>query len=444
MTAAVDLPVPAMLPATDPTSEAAGVALDIAARLADPAVLADAITASRRQTEFPNLVWRPASLASGHPGVALLCAVLAACRPDDGWDRVGHTHLHEAVTALARAHRADISLYSGLAGIGVAADLLADGRGDRYRRLLDGVDAALVPPVRVSAQRLRAAHGCAAGDINVVSGLSGVGVYLLRRRRHEAVKRALDEVLTCLAGLLSDAGEPRRWHTPAALSGESLRESYPGGHHNCGLAHGVPGPLALLSIATREGAEVADGREAIEAAAAWLARHAVEDEWGPNWPNAVPLNPANQPAAPPSSRASWCYGGPGVARALWLAGEALDADEYRALALAAIRAALARPPEVQALASPTFCHGTAGLLQITRQFAADTGQLDLITAARDLTASVLAAYQPDSRLSYRHLETPGVLVDHPGLLDGAAGVALTLLAAGGHTQTQWDRVFLLS
>lgn len=196
MTVAVDVAMPAVLPAAVLTSEAVGVALDIAARLADPVVLADAISASGRQTGFPSLVWRPASLASGHPGVAVLCAVMATCRPDEGWDRVGHTHLGEAVTALAGGHRADVSLYGGLAGIGVAADLLAGTRGDRYRRLLDGVDAALVPPVLVSARRLRAAHGCAADDIDVVSGLSGVGVYLLRRRRHEAVKRALDDVLT--------------------------------------------------------------------------------------------------------------------------------------------------------------------------------------------------------------------------------------------------------
>ncbi|MGZ4434399.1 MAG: lanthionine synthetase C family protein, partial [Trebonia sp.] len=263
---------------------------------------------------------------------------------------------------------------------------------------------------------------------------------------------------TALADLLAAARDPRRWHTPARLSSESLLEAYPGGHHNCGLAHGVPGPLALLSIAMIEAVPeelggLVDGpriRAAIAVTAHWLADHRTADAWGPTWPNAVPLADAGDRAAPAggyqgsgSSRATWCYGSPGVARALWLAGSATEDDELRALALTAMRAALARPAEVRGITSPTLCHGTAGLLQIAHRFAEDTGLPDLAEARDALLGELVAAYDPEAILGYRNVEPSGARVDQPGLLEGAAGVALTLLSAGG-ASSAWDRALLLA
>jgi hypothetical protein len=42
------------------------------------------------------------------------------------------------------------------------------------------------------------------------------------------------------------------------------------------------------------------------------------------------------------------------------------------------------------------------------------------------------------------MEAGGRRVDNPGLLDGAPGVALALLAACCPAEPTWDRLFLLS
>jgi hypothetical protein len=157
-----------------------------------------------------------------------------------------------------------------------------------------------------------------------------------------------------------------------------------------------------------------------------------------------PLPRAEPPTAPTLGRATWCYGAPGVARSLWLAGLASDTAEYRDVAIAAIRASVARPREGQGRPSPTFCHGTAGLLQIVLRFAVDTGLRDLAAAADSLTEELLAAHRPDSLLGYQNMEPGDALVDQPGLLDGATGVALALLSAGGQAPGSWDRMFLLA
>jgi hypothetical protein len=47
-------------------------------------------------------------------------------------------------------------------------------------------------------------------------------------------------------------------------------------------------------------------------------------------------------------------------------------------------------------------------------------------------------------LGFRSLEPAGNAVDQAGLLDGAPGVALVLLAAATDAEPTWDRLFLLA
>ncbi len=223
--------------AADVRAPAADVARAVADRLADQAVLDTAVTAARTQTTFPASVgWRGHTIANGYAGTALLFAAVDARRPDEGWDRVGHRHLTAAVTAMRASRVTSPSLFGGLAGVGFAAMTLAAGR-DRYQRLLASVDGALLPKVVRAARRVDAASGCGVSEFDVISGLAGIGAYLLGRRHDAAVGRVLPVLVGALTRLLADAGEPRRWHTPADLVGEAMRGAYPYGAHNCWLAH---------------------------------------------------------------------------------------------------------------------------------------------------------------------------------------------------------------
>jgi hypothetical protein len=114
------------------------------------------------------------------------------------------------------------------------------------------------------------------------------------------------------------------------------------------------------------------------------------------------------------------------------------------LAIEAMQAVYRRPMPARYIDSPTFCHGVAGLLQITLRFANDTGLALFADAAAGLTEWLLSAHEPDSLLGYRNWEPGGTRVDQPGLLDGAPGVMLTLLAAATDLEPSWDRAFLLA
>ena len=429
---------------------ASAAASDIGGRLKDTAFLKTVTELAVQQSPFPYLIQtNPPGISSGNAGLAILFAMLDTCFPEEGWDAGGHQHIQLAARSLEANYGlgCGLSLFTGLSGMAFATWCLSHN-GTRYQKLLAALEQHLLPAVTNQAQRVldERPHGCNDSLYDVITGLTGMGAYLLCRREEPAAAQALQTVLASLVYLTEEQDGLPHWHVPAHMvPREHWYEHYPDGYLNCGLAHGIPGPLALLSQARRFAIKVEGIDEAITRSADWLIAHYREDEWGINWPVACPIDHfLATPDFDGNSRTAWCYGTPGVARALWLAGMALDRPIYRAVALNGMRSVYRQPLSVRRIDSPTFCHGIAGLLHITLRFANESGEVFFHEAARALTEQLLELYQPETLLGYLHQESPGISVDHPWLLDGVAGVALVLLAAAQPREPIWDRLFLLS
>ncbi|MGI5229855.1 lanthionine synthetase C family protein [Actinoallomurus sp. CA-142502] len=333
-----------------------------------------------------------------HAGCAQLYAALHGLEPEAGWDEIGHRFLRSGLTTAGPA-----GLFNrGLAGLGVAAALLKGGTG-RYGNLLAKVDGAIA---------LVENH-------DLIEGVTGVGVYLLMRplpSKRQAVVRSLAKA--------ADGDPP--FHVPPHRVPQAW--SLPRGYADCGLAHGAAGPLALLALLSEEHADVPAGT--IARIADWLRDAAHTDEWGIAWPAGI----AGRDRLPSPRRASWCYGVPGIARALWLAGRALDEPGYQELAREAMAALLDHPEAWGIGDSPNLCHGLGGLLLVTAAFAADDPRF--AAPARELLDRILGAFDPDLPLGFD--------TDGPGLLTGAAGVALTLLTVTGDRPDPAARPFLVA
>ena len=86
----------------------------------------------------------------------------------------------------------------------------------------------------------------------------------------------------------------------------------------------------------------------------------------------------------------------------------------------------------------------AGLLCIPLRFRQETADDDFSSFGRALLAELEGMYEPESLLGFRTSGPTGGRIDQAGLLDGAPGIAMALLAASTDHPPTWDRLFLLS
>jgi hypothetical protein len=83
-------------------------------------------------------------------------------------------------------------------------------------------------------------------------------------------------------------------------------------------------------------------------------------------------------------------------------------------------------------------------VQVGLRFAVDTGDAELLAGVRVEVQRLLDWYDPSHLYGYRSIGSGSSRLDRADLLDGAAGVALVLLAAATDVPPAWDRVFLVA
>jgi hypothetical protein len=374
-----------------------------------------------------GLPWHPMSLADGFSGVALLFGALG--RPADA---------HRQLAAAIAAKRPPTEgLFDGLPSVAFAARFLARSCGG-YAGLLRRLDplVADVAERRIAEESRRLDEhrpGAPMRAYDAAFGLAGIGRYLLAAGEDQ--RPALEHTLRYLVRLTESVtvrGKPvPGWFTtdPTTLA---TPVEHPDGHLNLGLAHGVAGPLAMLALAYRAGYRVGGHAEAIHRITAWLLARRGTDRHGPYWPAVVPL--AHELAATVAglapARVAWCYGAPGIGRAVQLAALALGEPAWTAEAVGTLTAALRRPWEHSGIRDAGLCHGSAGVLTATALIAEATADAELHERLAALRAHATQGAVPGERL---------------GLLDGLTGTVLALRATVDPvTEPAWPAALLLA
>ncbi|MGP4103418.1 lanthionine synthetase LanC family protein [Nonomuraea sp. KM90] len=372
--------------------------------------------------------WRPSSFSMGGAGLAVMCAAFDEVLPGQGWDHAGHALLADGVEYVT-ASLGDHSLFTGAVGF-AAAVWMSSRSGERYHGLLRQLDDLLLPRMRAQAE----APAIGPGVYDVVNGLSGWAGFLCCRASSPEVFSVARAVALALADVLREGGLRRM-----------IRNASDGLVVDCGVAHGVAGLLAALSLLESHfrfaSLRIESG---IRWAGNWLVERAAAVGECILWPDAVALQPAEHGGGGslPVHAGSWCHGSSGIVRALYLAGEAVDEPGFRGLAVEAMRSHCEKEPELR---SPSVCHGLAGQLLLTLAFAKDTNDAIFVQAGKSMTQQLYERYRANCPLGFREVEGEGLTeVDHPGLLRGAAGTALGLLAGHIEQPPQWGRLLLLS
>nr|WP_244981572.1 lanthionine synthetase C family protein [Corallococcus exercitus] len=375
------------------------------------------------------------SLARGEAGRAVLFDALAQAHGDARHRAASEALLERATEALG-AETLGPDLYDGFTGIAWAVQHVQRPSESPEEDPLTDIDAALEDFLQTRPWTHR---------YDLVSGLVGMGVYALERLPRDGARRCLEAVVARLGELAERTPEGLRWKTQAGHVPARLQGEHPEGSFNLGVAHGMAGVLIVLGGAVAAGVEAA--RELLHGGWTWFMARRGEDSAPARFPTRVGAR--NEPLTWPR-RPAWCYGDPGVALGLHTLARAVGNAAWEAQALTLCLEAAGRWKDVAAVKDGGLCHGSAGLAHLYNRLFQTTGEPAFETASRFWFHQLLSVHrQPGLGVAgFRALEqfddgTDG-WTDNPGLLAGATGIALALLAATSSAEPSWDRMLLMS
>jgi lantibiotic modifying enzyme len=380
---------------------------------------------------FPAAAGVDASLGGGRAGVAVFFAYLERSGHGPGTAAAAH-YLEEAMDAVA-SEPMNTMLYAGFPGVAWAATHLRDALFE------PGTDDPAADVDELLREHLDRSPWT--GDHDLIRGLVGLGVYALERLPHPAAEDCLKRIVGHLAAAGRRGPQGVTWWTdPRWLPGD-YGALHPKGFYDLGVAHGVPGVIALLGAAYAAGIAADTARPLLADALAWLLdqQQVIDGELTfPYWVKEDWI---------PKTRLAWCYGDPGVAAALLGAARRVGEPALEREALAIAHRAAARPPERSGVVDAGVCHGAAGLGHVFNRLAQATGDGRLAETARSWFEQALAMRRPGQGVGGYQAwgPPPGAETtwwDDPSLLTGAAGIGLALLAAATDVEPSWDRVLL--
>jgi lantibiotic modifying enzyme len=284
------------------------------------------------------------------------------------------------------------------------------------------------------------------GDYDLIGGLVGVGLYALERlptrKGGILARRCLTRIVNRLEEMAVETTEGLAWFTSAELLPAWQREEAPEGYYNLGLAHGIPGVIALLGHTYAAGVQRHKTRRLLEGSVNWLLNQKLPSDAGSCFSPKV--GPGIERVY---SRSAWCYGDPGVAIALLSAARSVGEKSWEEEALKIARRSAERPPDQAGVRDAGLCHGSAGLAHIFNRIYQATGEILFQKTARFWYERTLQFRQPGKGVAgfqscFPKRDGTAHWIDDPGLLTGAAGIALALHTAFTSTKPEWDDFLL--
>jgi lantibiotic modifying enzyme len=365
------------------------------------------------------------SLSRGWAGFAVAFQSLFRATREERWNEYSHRAIENCAKRLLENRLHSCGLYGGLAGVALAIRYCAPSAKSESR-LATSCYALLVAQTREQLITLRANNdaGIPWTTYDVISGLSGSLLALFDYAGVE--ENVIHDLINALIELLRlrPNGNPGTFTSNNQINAPALRGQFPSGGYNTGLAHGISGIIACLSLATNRNPSP-ETQAALEKACDWLVSVARTDKYGLYWYPCEDRSDHGIVAATLTS--GWCYGSPGIAVALASGGAACGRQDFLETAHGVLSAALVRCPSSS---TPGLCHGTAGVYEIVKWFCRSFDDRDLRTWSEKLRENL-------------QTNLPELLASAPEFLEGYAGIICSLVDTED-APIPWQRVLTLA
>lgn len=385
--------------------------------------IADILVAEKKLFEKDKI-----GLMNGRAGVALFYfyyARYAQCE-------VSHYRALEILTEVFDFLNGEHSLHShasGLAGVGWLVEHLKrenflDAATDE---ILADVDAVIYPLMIDQIKE---------GKYDFLHAATGHAAYFLSRLPTPRAAEYLEHFVTELESISSkDQGGGIKWQDHFSL-GSDEKTTY-----NLGMAHGMPAIVVFLSKMIKCNQAVEKTLPLLTGIMQYILQQKLDKEkYGCYFPDRV-----FEGALPIPSRMSWCYGDMGPALALWQAARVTNNKDWENDAMDIFIYSTGR--RSSGVPDAGLCHGTAGLAHIYNRLFHYTGkEIFKETAQYWFGQTLRMAEFADGLAGYkkRVSQEMGDWVNSATLLDGIAGIGLSLMAAVSDSEPAWDECLFIS
>lgn len=343
-----------------------------------------------------------------------------------------------------------LGLFGGLAGLGWTIQTLQRWTPSLYqfnsRQIETPIDTESTEGVlRTIDDYIEIAlnKGIGGQSYDLISGLVGIGTYLLNRDRSDSrtellrmIVRHLHDASTMTAdgiSWLSDAAVLRYW--------EGVETD---NYFNLGVAHGVPGALFFLSEAAAAEIERETSLSLLHGGLNWLFanRCTQSNSQFKRWISRTSFSNAHPLA--------WCYGDLGVTVILSLIAKRTRSNQWLSVGCELVDHVCKVGAANPSFRDPSLCHGSAGVAYLFYRLYEIWNRHDCLEIARRWQAHTLNLRRPGHPCGGYLFRTGGRKGDavawgtSSSLLSGSAGVGLVLLSMTWHGHSEWNRMLLLS
>lgn len=424
-------------------------------------IVLDPKNVNKNSTSPKSVYWNDLSLMDGFPALVVFFATLDQIYPQEKFDLITHRYILEIKDIIEKdGLPQNASLYDGTAGL-CCAIAFASKQRTRYSKLLSSLEdilsrqlsEAYIPQIEENLNQKKPINY---KFYDAIQGLSGIGLYLIQNNVTEKSNHLIEKLLHLSIQITSPIEYHQHlvpgWLCPAEFLIEKEDQlQNPHGIFNMGLSHGVPSLLGFMSIALKAGIQVPGQVQAMHTIIDWLKSKITKYENVQFFQPRTTFDQQINNMAPTSknlvNREAWCYGTPGVARTLYLAGIALNDVDTVNFATEAFLSIFERPYEQWKLAGPTFCHGTAGVFLITHLMAKDLQSNFLFSKVNELEKILLNFHDESSAFGFPDLDLckdkSYYPLDKISLLTGSTGVWLTCLGKQFESIPQWHYPFMI-
>ncbi len=377
-----------------------------------------------------NRIPNEGGLIGGKAGLACFYAYYADWSGDRVFDSLVADLIEQALNP-ASGHVPELRFSSGMSGVTwLIHNLSANGLSCwDTASVFDELDTHLYTYM-ISEMK--------SGHYDYLHGALGVALYFLRQPKNERYRIYLTELLSVLSGIANREHDGAlKWIS--VLDEKKKKEGY-----NLSLSHGMASVMLILSKIHAEG----------------IAEDATDKliRGGLKYIDKQKLPPGKSISAFPSwalesmeedshSRLAWCYGDLGIGLAYLRAGDVLASSAYQLDGLnLLLETTKRREPGDNHVFDAGICHGAAGLALVYNVLYQETELNSFKDASLywlDLCLGM--ASHDDGIAGYKAWHHPdfGGWKASSGLLDGAAGIGLSLLSFVSERKPEWAASLLV-